>query len=620
MKIQPGNITLGELLIRKNLIIVPRYQRDYAWDNDEIHDYIDDIKKLYPTYLEDPSVLPQLAARSPKRHFFGSIVCAEKFWPNSTDKFYEVIDGQQRLATSILLLHKIVNGFKNLAEKALLSTPLDQSASDLAKSYAEQIRTTYLFNNLTINDQPTKVSKLKLNEYDNTVFQGICEGNDIALDHDARESHKRIKNASNILDRSLIQPILKNKIDSIETKIQNLLKLHSCIINDLHIIHLVTHSNEDAYRLFTVLNDRGRSLHTGDLLRTLTLELLEQDTDKQNEAEKKWEKILSGKQSDIEKFLQDYYVSHKGQRAPIREFYDFFKEEFFKVPPTPPLSEENVTIVFNQIAHLENENAYHELIMEGEWPYQDSSVEEWYKNRLFLLTKVLKHTLCVPLLLSAKSSLTEKKFLQIVLILDKFVIRYINVVHNRPAKLEKIYLKYCVQLRKNPESFKIKDFVSELKELIRINAPEDVFIRKLKELEYSKIDSKQNATIRYLLTTINSNYTWFNSGAKGNPKPEKILIFDIINTTIEHIYPDNSNPKDPLLEPYKNKLGNLSIWSPADNQSVANDPYEKKKEKYSHSQIELNREIARLYPVWDSASVIKREISIIDMIVKSFKI
>ena len=292
MKIQPGNITLGELLSRKNPIIVPRYQRDYAWDTDEIHDYIDDIKKLYLSYPEVPSVLPPLPSKLPKRHFFGSIVCAEKFWPNSTDKFYEVIDGQQRLATSILLLYKILNGFKNFAEKTLQSTTPDQHASDSAKSHAEQIRTTYLFSNLTVNDQLIKVSKLKLNEYDNTIFQGISEGSDIVLDHDVRESHKRIKNASNILDRSLVQPILKSKSDSNEVKIQNLLKLHSCIINDLHIIHLVTHSNEDAYRLFTVLNDRGRSLHTGDLLRTFTLELLDQDSDKQCEVEKKWEKIL----------------------------------------------------------------------------------------------------------------------------------------------------------------------------------------------------------------------------------------------------------------------------------------------------------------------------------------
>jgi hypothetical protein len=365
------------------------------------------------------------------------------------------------------------------------------------------------------------------------------------------------------------------------------------------------------------LNDRGRSLHVGDLLRALTLELLESDVEKQADIERKWQKILSGKQIEIEKFFQDYYVSFKGQRAPPRDFFDFFKKGFFNYSNPPKKGE--IDRIYNQIIKLDIEDEYHSHLMNGEWPYTESGVEEWDKNRLFLLTKILKHTLCIPVLLSARAQLDEEKFLQIVLLLDKFVIRYINIVRNRPNNLEKIYLKYSVQIRKTPNKFKIKDFRTDLQTLIKTDATNDEFIRKLEALEYSKNDSKQNLLIRYLLSTINSNFNWYSNGAHGNQKPETMLILDIVNSTIEHIYPRNSQTIDPSLEPNKNKLGNLSIWGPKDNSSVGNDLFPNKKRKYARSQVMLNQEIAKIQ-TWDTAAFNHRQTKIIDMIVKSFKV
>ena len=56
--------------------IIPIYQRNYAWESDEIEALLDDIKNY-----------------SGVGYFIGSLVVREK------DGFFEVIDGQQRLTT-----------------------------------------------------------------------------------------------------------------------------------------------------------------------------------------------------------------------------------------------------------------------------------------------------------------------------------------------------------------------------------------------------------------------------------------------------------------------------------------------------------------------------------------
>lgn len=61
--------------------IIPIYQRNYAWESDEIEALLDDIKNY-----------------SGVGYFIGSLVVREK------DGFFEVIDGQQRLTTLFLIL------------------------------------------------------------------------------------------------------------------------------------------------------------------------------------------------------------------------------------------------------------------------------------------------------------------------------------------------------------------------------------------------------------------------------------------------------------------------------------------------------------------------------------
>lgn len=74
-------------LIKDGALCVPRNQREYAWRAEHVTDLYQDIEKAISEAAPD--------------YFLGSVVVAR------TDGKFEVFDGQQRLATSVIFLAAI---------------------------------------------------------------------------------------------------------------------------------------------------------------------------------------------------------------------------------------------------------------------------------------------------------------------------------------------------------------------------------------------------------------------------------------------------------------------------------------------------------------------------------
>ena len=81
--------TIKELFSSDNNYVIPIYQRDYAWENSEITQLIQDIVdcKKY---------------RGSQPYYIGTLIVYERNKNNKT--VFEVIDGQQRLTTLTILL------------------------------------------------------------------------------------------------------------------------------------------------------------------------------------------------------------------------------------------------------------------------------------------------------------------------------------------------------------------------------------------------------------------------------------------------------------------------------------------------------------------------------------
>lgn len=80
---------------------IPIYQRNYAWEEDEIASLIKDV---YDSYLKD----------STRHYYIGTLVTYKR-----GDNEYEVIDGQQRLTTIYIILKAL--GVKDIKNKLTYS-------------------------------------------------------------------------------------------------------------------------------------------------------------------------------------------------------------------------------------------------------------------------------------------------------------------------------------------------------------------------------------------------------------------------------------------------------------------------------------------------------------------
>ena len=95
-------LTISDLFNDENKCkyIIPIYQRNYAWGNDEISSLLQDIKNACEKNKEQD-----------KNYYIGSLVVYRR-----ENGDFEVIDGQQRLTTLTLIMHHLGKlGFRNVS-------------------------------------------------------------------------------------------------------------------------------------------------------------------------------------------------------------------------------------------------------------------------------------------------------------------------------------------------------------------------------------------------------------------------------------------------------------------------------------------------------------------------
>lgn len=564
-----NDLQFGDLFAQRPPFQVPKYQRSYAWEDEELKDFTRDLEK----------VVFARQAGSPKKHFFGGVVCLQYVAQNALGRKYEVIDGQQRLATFALLFARLRHWNLLLAGECRASGDTDNA--ELATARAERIRANLLEYSDEVDGKPIQQPRVVLSKADKDFYAALLAGAEVQA---VRESHKLLVRANNSID-DFIERILNQETDN-KSKLAVLDLLTKAVMDDCHVVHLVSESKGEAYRLFQVLNDRGRNLTEGDLLRSTTLERLEGSDQLQEQAERIWDEILAAKASHVDHFLRVFYASRVGKRAGHRSLFDDFVREF--LPDT--LTQNKILEILTQISSA---FSLYSRLAEGDWPYEDGNVTIWDKNRLKVLLQVLKNELSLPLLLAA-CSLSEKNFAALVHIVEFAVFRYIHCCRQHPSKLDTALLANAVAIQAAPKKYKVSALRAALKSLQDSYAGDEVFRQGIRsELVYR--EKAGNTIPKYFLTTVEQFQPWYKSGAAGNAKcKDKSWVYDLGQIEIEHVYPRNANAKDTAMEPLKHRLGNLSFWAPTDNTKAANQSFAAKKKLYGESRVLLNRDLAKL--------------------------
>jgi uncharacterized protein with ParB-like and HNH nuclease domain len=295
MSIKPTQLAVKFVFEQNHTFQVPKYQRGYAWDDEAINDFIEDIERCLNTR----------AVGAKRNHFFGGIVTVRSDLPNSNRSNYEVIDGQQRLASFVMLAAVIVRSMRgvvgDLSKKAKLTVG-EKKAKEFLEQTIETLRALYLVYKDQKELEYVEVPKFTLSQADDEFFQKITEGGDPKAE---RASHQRIQAAWTRLGEFVEQKVLKH--DEAEEKAKRLqLLVGSVLAEDCTVIFMCSDTRGEAYQIFQVLNDRGVHLTDGDLLRARTMEVLDQKPLLATQATVAtlWDRVLAYPAADIDSYLR----------------------------------------------------------------------------------------------------------------------------------------------------------------------------------------------------------------------------------------------------------------------------------------------------------------------------
>ena len=605
MNIDPEYSAVGSFFSDKPVYTIPIYQRGYAWEIEEIDDFLKDLE----------SVFNARKSGNPKNHFLGSIVTVQHRLAGVVGKFrHELVDGQQRATTFVLLASAICEHYKNII--AICNKIGDTNNIKIAESRSKVLFNRFIEFEQEINRRFSNQPVLTLSKADNDFFIELIKGNN--PDPNQRDSHKRLKSAyENIKKRikSLAEDVdINSYLDNLEILVQN-------IDGDFSLLRIITYNQSEAYSLFQVLNDRGKSLTEGDLLRAKTLEMLESFPTQQTSVEQFWDNILKDKTNQTENYLRWIYASNKGFRPGTNTLFDDFLLAFYSESKLNGLSSSNADIVFLTTQTIKSEIENARKLESGEWVFPIAQpITAWDRNRLSLLMRELQNANSMPLLLAA-AKLDHKKFFEIVSLVERMMFRYTIICGQHHSFITDIYESEAVEIRKNTGGYNINNLKGKLQNLLNTRADDRLFRASLDSLVYKK-NGGSNKPLKYFLISIEDYWRWYHEdGASGEPIcKDKSRLYHFADTTIEHIYPFNASGTDynVLTDELKNTIGNLTLLGAGDNLTNGNENFAAKRPTLKVSSMSMNHEIAN-ETSWDRIKILNRTEKLKDMAVKIYK-
>ena len=247
--------TVSKILTEQICYEIPPYQRPYSWKKDNVQQLLDDLWDAY--------------GGGDNEYFIGSLITIER----ERDSRYEIVDGQQRLTTLSLIFAKLRDSIKDEGVKVELSKRL-------------------LPRNVFTGEAETP--RLLLRQKDQSFFRKhVLDGQPIP--------------ANGRADLDSPQLRLTENLDAIavfcDGKTEHTLKLFAnFLLTKVYVVFVNTDSFASAYRLFNVLNTRGLSLSSSDLIKNTLFSLLGTQAKRSSELEDRWlelEELVGIEQLDV---------------------------------------------------------------------------------------------------------------------------------------------------------------------------------------------------------------------------------------------------------------------------------------------------------------------------------
>ncbi|MGL2743826.1 DUF262 domain-containing protein [Helicobacter pylori] len=549
-------------VIEKGVFEIPSYQRGYAWQMRQLKDFWND--------LEHVSKLGN------KFHYMHSLTLRESE-NEFEDSAFEIIDGQQRLATSLILLGLLAKTTQNKDPKYSLINlepilsykyyglseafrAIMGEEKDLERFqtsfYAKNLIDAYAFFKEKISDTPMETLEKMFDVLTKKMLFSVVELNDNRID--PFSSFETINNRGK--DLSTLE-LLKNRLHFVVRKICNGQKLETL--------------QQEINDTYTIIYDDLRSFKDDDLERFLKHFVAYYYGENSN----KFKERLLEMEFNAHRKYDDANLDDEYEKIDDLLFYLSYSSKVWNFLHT--LDEKAITIIFNDNKKLEIEIT----------PKTHTLLDKM--RRL----NALSDNAFLPLLLSlftiqlvGKQPYTTKELEGLLEYLERFGFLIYGVAGRDTAKNEWIELAFrAFQAYKEGEG--------------------NIAIEDLPTLEKNFFNKHNNSALEFLEESIHSKKKprkWYEWGKALNyllyeyelyHNPETTLNFDGSIESIEHILPQNpdqgysAKEKNWAKNPHVvHALGNLLLIPKNANSSLSNKPFDEKRKEYlkgSYSEKEV---------------------------------
>ncbi|GAA8539788.1 DUF262 domain-containing protein [Helicobacter pylori] len=253
---------------------VPDYQRPYVLDKDHLGALIDDLVGSYTNNRED-------------EYFCGSIVIAE----NPKDKRWDVVDGQQRLTSFIILACTILRLYKHR---------LGQKSKDFIEG---SIYDKY-------DKEKERLKFLTAQNY-NSIFENTVL-NHLEFEDNIKKSelNKKFDENTYLRNAYYFRELLNESMEN--GSISDMDDFVEWFYEHIALTRIICFEQDSAMQIFQVLNDRGQPLSPIDILKSSLMQEIKQDSEKRKDFITTWDKLVEACKSvegvdiDLEDFFNMY--------------------------------------------------------------------------------------------------------------------------------------------------------------------------------------------------------------------------------------------------------------------------------------------------------------------------
>jgi uncharacterized protein with ParB-like and HNH nuclease domain len=422
--------------------IVPKFQRDYSWNNEQWDDLWQDIETMIEEHDE---------------HYMGYLVLQTQ-----DDKLFYIIDGQQRFTTVLLLIYAAIKCIETQIAQGIDVEDNKRRSESLKSLYiGKEDPVTLDYDNL-----------LTLNRNNNSYFcDYILKLGDLKA-RNLTATEKLMRSCFEYYEQKLIGKFSSGK--EYASFIQT-------IADGLHFTQIVVNDEMNAFRVFETLNARGVQLSSADLLKNYLFSKVDSDTTHSSRIdtlERKWSILTDNiKAEKLPEFLRYYWnMQHKTIRA--NAVYKTIRQEIKE--------DKQVFVLLDDL--IAYSDIYMALTDENDEMWTDAEVKE---NIGLLNLFRLKQPF--SLLMAAKKNLADNEFKRVLKTVIMMCFRY-NVICDRNPNDQETPFNALAQ------SISIEKVV-DLKKLSSIMVDDAEFKSAFKEKSFP-YNSRNAKVVKYILGKI----------------------------------------------------------------------------------------------------------------------